>query len=149
MQRFISARSFFVHPRASVTASWLAIQALCCYKLSQDYVHHHVRQKPRRSLCKIRTHSFDRVLFHLLHLVSHSFQAPNVTLSVGVFSMRLQNYFTLFVGFGTLTGFSNAFWRMSCGIIQTGRIDPIVTPGEVTSHVHKIAGASSESLHAR
>jgi len=59
--------------------------------------------------------------------------------------MHLQTSSILLVGLGSLTGFSSAFWRMSCGIIQTGRIDPIVSPGKVASHVHKIAGASSES----
>ena len=45
---------------------------------------------------------------------------------------------------GSLTGLSDAFWRMSCSTIQTGRIDPIVSPGKVASHVHRIAGASSK-----
>ena len=49
-----------------------------------------------------------------------------------------------FLSLGSLTGLSDAFWRMSCTIIQTGRIDPVVTPGIVSSHVHKISGASSE-----
>lgn len=42
-----------------------------------------------------------------------------------------------------LTSPVHAFWRMSCGLIQTGRIDPIVSAGTVGTHVHKIAGASS------
>ena len=45
---------------------------------------------------------------------------------------------------GSLTGLSDAFWRMSCSTIQTGRVDPIVSPGKVASHVHRIAGASSK-----
>ncbi|CAD6582987.1 MAG: hypothetical protein ASARMPRED_001123 [Alectoria sarmentosa] len=49
----------------------------------------------------------------------------------------------LLLSLGSLTGLSDAFWRMSCSIIQTGRIDPIVSPGEVASHVHKISGASN------
>ena len=48
---------------------------------------------------------------------------------------------------GSLAGISEAFWRMSCSIIQTGRIDPVVSPGKVASHVHKISGASSK--HSR
>ena len=50
----------------------------------------------------------------------------------------------LLVGLGSLTGFSDAFWRMSCSIVQTGRIDPVVSPGQINGHVHKIAGASSK-----
>jgi len=42
-------------------------------------------------------------------------------------------------------GLSSAFWRMSCSVIQTGRIDPVVSPGKVASHVHKISGAQSKS----
>jgi hypothetical protein len=32
---------------------------------------------------------------------------------------------------------------VNCGIIQTGRVDPIISPNTVASHVHKVAGASS------
>ena len=52
----------------------------------------------------------------------------------------------LLLSLGSLTGLSDAFWRMSCSIIQTSRIDPIVSPGKISSHVHKIAGASSKSF---
>lgn len=38
---------------------------------------------------------------------------------------------------------ADAFWRMSCGIIQTGRVDPIIAPGNVAGHTHKISGASN------
>ncbi|MCJ1478593.1 hypothetical protein MMC13_007274 [Lambiella insularis] len=41
-----------------------------------------------------------------------------------------------------------AFWRMECGIIQTGRIDPIVSPGKLSGHAHKIAGASNLGLNS-
>ncbi|KAI1084815.1 WSC-domain-containing protein [Whalleya microplaca] len=40
----------------------------------------------------------------------------------------------------------DAFWRMSCGLIQTGRLDPIVTPGSISPHVHKVSGASNFGL---
>jgi hypothetical protein len=36
-----------------------------------------------------------------------------------------------------------AYWRMQCGIIQTGRIDPILSFGQVSSHVHKLSGPSN------
>lgn len=42
-----------------------------------------------------------------------------------------------------LTGLNDAYWRMSCSNLQTGRIDPVVSPGQIASHVHKIAGGSS------
>jgi hypothetical protein len=32
---------------------------------------------------------------------------------------------------------------VSCGIIQVGRVDPVISPGSVANHVHKIAGASN------
>ncbi|KAL8867460.1 MAG: hypothetical protein Q9174_005653 [Haloplaca sp. 1 TL-2023] len=44
-----------------------------------------------------------------------------------------------------LASSSQAFWRLSCGIIQSSRIDPIVNPGALSPHAHKIAGASSIS----
>ena len=33
---------------------------------------------------------------------------------------------------------------MNCGIVQTGRLDPVISFGSVSSHVHKIAGGSSK-----
>lgn len=41
---------------------------------------------------------------------------------------------------------ANAFWRMNCGIIQRGRIDPLVSPGAIAAHVHTIVGGSSEYM---
>ena len=38
----------------------------------------------------------------------------------------------------------NAFWRMNCAVIQTGRVDPLVNPGAVAAHAHSIVGGSSE-----
>ncbi|KAH9905697.1 WSC domain-containing protein [Xylariomycetidae sp. FL2044] len=38
---------------------------------------------------------------------------------------------------------ANAFFRMSCSLIQTGRLDPIVHPGAVSPHVHKVSGGSN------
>ncbi|KAK4945184.1 hypothetical protein LTR10_015610 [Elasticomyces elasticus] len=37
----------------------------------------------------------------------------------------------------------HAFWRMRCGTVQFGRVDPIISPGGVAGHVHTIAGASN------
>jgi hypothetical protein len=33
------------------------------------------------------------------------------------------------------------YWRIGCGRIQTGRVDPIVNPGKISSHAHNVAGA--------
>lgn len=41
---------------------------------------------------------------------------------------------------------ADAFWRMNCAVVQTGRIDPLVNPGAVSAHVHTIVGGSSK-LH--
>ncbi|KAF2084619.1 WSC-domain-containing protein [Saccharata proteae CBS 121410] len=43
----------------------------------------------------------------------------------------------------TLAGTASAFWRMSCpGDVLNERADPIVSPGQVSSHVHRIAGGN-------
>jgi len=39
--------------------------------------------------------------------------------------------------------FVDAFFRLACGVIQTGRVDSIINPGAISSHVHKISGPSS------
>ncbi|KAK7902952.1 hypothetical protein LTR67_002598 [Exophiala xenobiotica] len=36
-----------------------------------------------------------------------------------------------------------AFWRMRCGTVQVGRVDPIVSPGGVAGHAHTIAGPNN------
>ncbi|OIW32843.1 WSC-domain-containing protein, partial [Coniochaeta ligniaria NRRL 30616] len=38
------------------------------------------------------------------------------------------------------------FPLVSCGIIQVGRVDPVISYGAVSNHVHKIAGASNIGL---
>ncbi|KAM0339913.1 hypothetical protein ACHAPU_010745 [Fusarium lateritium] len=43
---------------------------------------------------------------------------------------------------------AEAFFRMSCSIIQTSRIDPIVAPGAVSAHVHKVSGASNINVNS-
>jgi hypothetical protein len=43
-------------------------------------------------------------------------------------------------------GFADAFWRMVCGTIRTGRIDPIISPDTISGHCHTIAGPISELL---
>lgn len=40
---------------------------------------------------------------------------------------------------------AHAFWRMRCSTIQTGRIDPVISPGQVAGHVHMLSGAMSKS----
>lgn len=54
-----------------------------------------------------------------------------------------------FVGLSVLLSFGsvNAFWRMVCGTIGTGRIDPIISPGTISGHCHTIAGPISEFLY--
>jgi len=39
-----------------------------------------------------------------------------------------------------------AFWRMVCGTVQVGRIDPIITPGGIAGHCHTIAGPNSKAF---
>lgn len=52
--------------------------------------------------------------------------------------------FSVALSLGSLLGSANAFWRMNCGVAQTGRIDPILSPGAVSGHVHLLSGATSE-----
>lgn len=37
-----------------------------------------------------------------------------------------------------------AFWRMPCSRSGLARIDPIISPGEIASHVHTIHGSSGK-----
>ncbi|GAB7347896.1 hypothetical protein MBLNU459_g5419t1 [Dothideomycetes sp. NU459] len=47
-----------------------------------------------------------------------------------------------------LVGTADAFFRVNCGKIQTGRIDPIVNPGAVAAHSHTIVGASNVGVNS-
>ncbi|KAJ4324077.1 hypothetical protein N0V84_004043 [Fusarium piperis] len=47
------------------------------------------------------------------------------------------------LGLLAIATLADAYWRMSCSIIQTGRVDPIIAPGRVAAHLHKISGASN------
>ena len=47
----------------------------------------------------------------------------------------------------SILGSTEAFWRMNCATVQRGRIDPIVSPGRISAHVHTLVGSSS--THAR
>ena len=38
---------------------------------------------------------------------------------------------------------ADAFWRLPCGRIQLGRLDPIISPGGVSGHVHTISGPNN------
>lgn len=50
---------------------------------------------------------------------------------------------TQFLQAGLLLHGVDAFWRMNCGTIQLGRIDPIINPGGISGHVHILAGPNS------
>jgi hypothetical protein len=44
-----------------------------------------------------------------------------------------------------LAGPVTAYWRMSCmGVVGRGRIDPIVSPNEVSAHLHTFKGGSGK-----
>lgn len=44
----------------------------------------------------------------------------------------------------SLAGYSEAFFRISCpGRLVRERLDPIVSPGKIASHVHTISGGSA------
>ncbi|KAF4120756.1 protein of unknown function (DUF1996) [Geosmithia morbida] len=56
---------------------------------------------------------------------------------------------SLFAATAGLVVGANAFWRMECpGRSGLGRIDPIISPGEISAHVHAIAGSGAFSMDA-
>ncbi|KIM96518.1 hypothetical protein OIDMADRAFT_148350 [Oidiodendron maius Zn] len=40
------------------------------------------------------------------------------------------------------------YFRMSCSLIQMGRVDPVLSYGTVSQHVHKISGASNININS-
>lgn len=57
--------------------------------------------------------------------------------------MRTSSPASLFLLITALIGVCQGYFRMNCGIVQTGRLDPVVSPGKINGHVHKVSGASS------
>ncbi|KAM5343324.1 hypothetical protein ACJ41O_014290 [Fusarium nematophilum] len=53
------------------------------------------------------------------------------------------NYSKTILGLLAIASSVDAFWRLSCGLIQTGRVDPVISPGRVAGHAHKVSGASN------
>lgn len=52
---------------------------------------------------------------------------------------------TLSAAAAVLSGTAEAFWRMDCHSRSgLARIDPIVTPGKISSHAHAIHGGGSK-----
>lgn len=47
-----------------------------------------------------------------------------------------------------LFGSTEAFWRVQCGLIQRGRIDPLVSPGALAAHSHSIIGGSNIGINS-
>ncbi|KAK1081015.1 hypothetical protein LTR33_005045 [Friedmanniomyces endolithicus] len=43
---------------------------------------------------------------------------------------------------------ADAFWRMNCAVVQTGRVDPLVNPGTVAAHAHSIVGGSNIGVNS-
>ncbi|KAI1465850.1 uncharacterized protein F4812DRAFT_437801 [Daldinia caldariorum] len=63
-----------------------------------------------------------------------------------MFSSRIMFFFIIFAVLLACLQGAEAYWRMSCSLIQTGRLDPIVSPGVASAHVHKVSGASNFGL---
>lgn len=70
-------------------------------------------------------------------------QSTTATMMTITSSFRLPALFFLL---SVLTNPVFAFWRLACGISQESRVDPIVNPGTLSSHVHKFAGGISMSF---
>lgn len=54
--------------------------------------------------------------------------------------MQYYAFFTFLLIGSLFTGLSQAYFRISCSMSQTSRIDPIASPGGLSGHVHIFAG---------
>ncbi|KAI9818427.1 MAG: hypothetical protein M1827_000486 [Pycnora praestabilis] len=57
--------------------------------------------------------------------------------------MLLKDITFLALATATFISAADGYWRMNCGVVQVGRIDPVVSPGAISSHTHKLVGASN------
>lgn len=48
----------------------------------------------------------------------------------------------------TINPAADAFWRAACSVVQTGRIDPILSPDTISGHVHKLAGGNEANPYS-
>ena len=62
--------------------------------------------------------------------------------------MKVLLFVFLLVDLGFLA-LVDAFWRLQCfGIVAEAQIDPIVSPGKISSHVHTVKGANGMLLNS-
>ncbi|KAL3419704.1 WSC domain-containing protein [Phlyctema vagabunda] len=55
---------------------------------------------------------------------------------------------TILVAVALWSAVIEGYWRMSCSVIQTGRVDPVVNYNAPSSHVHKISGAANININS-
>ncbi|KAI7062997.1 hypothetical protein KC319_g19616, partial [Hortaea werneckii] len=42
----------------------------------------------------------------------------------------------------------DAFFRINCGVIQTGRVDSVVNPGSYAEHAHTLVGSANIGVNS-
>lgn len=56
----------------------------------------------------------------------------------------IQSSYLLSIAANLAVNVQAGFWRMNCGRMLTGRVDPVVNPGAISAHAHNIVGGYSE-----
>ncbi|KAK3062360.1 hypothetical protein LTS18_004206 [Coniosporium uncinatum] len=62
--------------------------------------------------------------------------------------MRSYGFISSFVGVAAFVGDAAAFFRINCGRILDGRIDPIISPGRVSGHLHTLVGSANVGINS-
>ena len=87
----------------------------------------------------------DLCLLYPLCAISISFASPRLSPS----TMKSPLLLTFLWPLALRPALSIAYWRMACSVSQTARVDLILSPGQVSGHVHKFAGGSSQWIGPR
>ena len=60
--------------------------------------------------------------------------------------MMLSKQVTAFAAFVAYLDLAEAFWRLECdGSTRLARLDPLMSPGGISDHVHRIKGGGGKS----
>lgn len=89
--------------------------------------------------------AWKNAVIHRLYYLVYKCAATTFNASPPHYIMHLFQPSTFFSGVAILMPAVQAgFWRMNCGKILTGRVDPVGSPSSVSSHVHNIVGGYSK-----
>ena len=134
----------------TLSCNWPAFQIFARFQTLRTLIHtlafvyHYCPVNEKKSSSDYMCMVDARRIARLQAIISYT-PAPAISYQT-ILAMAAYSRFILGLAISTLVSQTSAFWTVPCSNIQTERIDPILAPGVVSGHVHKISGAQSMSV---